>query len=212
MSLNLWTGLIRNLFPKGMPTAAVWTDLDSMGLVLNHIGSRRNASHMFYPTGGGMDLQGAIPFDEEPGCLALSTGRRVAEVVKPTALLFDSFGTELEWAYFRLECEPLAPCGVYKTEGKDDKTPPPKSEEVVLVEPGTYAERSAWDAVEFRGQRLPESAQLITRSLGGGPFVIFAKGSLYSAVHARGFDAYDGRHAKMDAAEFRKFIAKLARG
>jgi hypothetical protein len=96
LSLNLWTGLIKDIFPTEIPASARWTDLKSMSTVLDLIGKQQNSNHMFYPTGGGMDLEGAFPFEEEPDCLALKTGDRVVEVVKPSALLFESFGSELE--------------------------------------------------------------------------------------------------------------------
>ena len=91
-----WTDLLEGLFPIGIPVSAKWEDLASMSSVLNHVGLRLNSNHMFYPTGGGNDLRGAFPFDEESGCLALKTGERVAEVVKPSALLFESFGAKPE--------------------------------------------------------------------------------------------------------------------
>ena len=160
---------------------------------------------MFYPTGGGNDLRGAFPFDEESGCLALKTGERVAEVVKPSALLFESFGAKPEWAYFRLECQSLSYSGVY--EGEQEGA----NEEVVLVSAGIYAPRSAWDEDDYQGERLPRTAQLIVRSVGGGPFVIFAKGSVYNLASGRGSDTYDARHVQMNAAEFREYIDKSAK-
>jgi serine/threonine-protein kinase len=175
-----------------------------MSAVLNKIGSQPNSNHMFYPTSGGMDLDGAYPFENEPGCLALKTDDRVAEVVKPSVLLFECASPELEWAYFRLECEPLQPCGVY-----EDSTPV-KREEVVLVASGTYARREAWDADEFQGKPLPSTAQLINRFIGGGPFVIFSKGSLYNLGRSGNFDAYNAVHAQMNAAQFRRLIEQFA--
>lgn len=160
---------------------------------------------MFYPTSGGMDLKGAFPFDEEPGCLALKTGKRVVEVVKPSALLFESCGAEVEWAYFRLECQSLPPSGVYEDLQEGAR------EEVVLIAPGIYAARATWDDDQYQGKPLPSTAQLIVRSVGGGPFVIFAKGSLYNLASGRGFDTYDARHAKMNAVEFREYIEKSAK-
>lgn len=217
-SLKLWAGLMNDLFPMGRPKSAKWTDIKAMSTVLNKVGSLSDFNHMFYPTGGGMDLEGAEPFSEESGCLALKTGNRVYEVVKPSALLFESVGSEVEWAYFRLECEPMEPCGVYEDEDDDteeegedeeDRSPVDR-EEVVLVAPGVYAPRSAWDANEFEGEPLPDDSQLIIRSLGGGPFVIFSKGSLYNLGRSGNFDAYSATHAKMNATQFKELIEKFA--
>jgi len=204
-SLSTWTALLEELFPTGVPVSAKWEDLTSISSVLNPIGLQEQSNHMFYPTGGGMDLIGASPFDEESGCLALKTGERSIEVVKPSALLFESFGDELEWAYFRLECQPMSYSGVY--EGQQEGA----NEEVVLVSPGTYAPRSAWDDDEYQGERLPSTAQLVVRSVGGGPFVIFAKGSVYNLASGRGSDTYDARHVRMNSAEFRKYIERSAK-
>jgi hypothetical protein len=192
MSLGLWKELMDDLFPAGIPTSVQWTDLHSISHILNKLGSRPNSNHMFYPSSGGMDLEGAKPFSEEAGCLALETGKNLFDVAKPSALFFESVGPNVEWTYFRLECEPLEPCGVYEAEeGSEDGEEEGngdgeevhssiQSEEVVLIAPRTYAPRSAWDADEFEGKPLPDTAQLIVRHLGGGPFVIFSKGSLYN--------------------------------
>lgn len=201
-SLKLWTQALNKVFPKGVPSSAKWTDIAEMSAVLAIVGSQPNSNHMFFPTGGGMDLEGATPYKEEPGCLALKLGERVLEVVKPSALLFESFGPDLQWAYFRLECHPLPDSGVYDTPQGD-------SEEVVLVAPGEkYAPRSAWDNDEHEGKRLTRAARLIVRSTGGGPLVVFSKGSTYNFGNS---DTYDARHAKMDAAKFQEYIRRSAK-
>lgn len=200
-SLKLWTKALNEVFPKGVPPSAKWTDLVEMSKVLAIVGSLPNCNHVFFPAGGGMDLEGAAPYKEEPGCLALKVGSRVREIVKPSALLFESFGNDLQWAYFRLECQPLPDSGAHDTPQGD-------SEEVVLVAPGEkYAPRSAWDNDEHEGKRLTKEALLIVRSTGGGPLVVFAKGSTYNFSSS---DTYDARHAKVDADAFRSYIEKQA--
>jgi serine/threonine-protein kinase len=97
-NLKVWKELLESIFPLGIPSSATWTDLLSMSSVLNKIASHPDSNHMFYPTQGGMDLLEAFPYEEESGCLALRTGERMVEVVKPAALLFESFGPQLEWA------------------------------------------------------------------------------------------------------------------
>jgi len=84
---------------------------------------------VFYPPTGSNDLRGSSVYLEEDGCLTLRTSALSAEVAKPSALLFESFGPELQWAYFRLECQPLKLSGVYDNieEGQID------TEELVLV-------------------------------------------------------------------------------
>jgi hypothetical protein len=231
-SLNAWAGLLKDLFPSGTPTSARWTgDLSSMSAILNQIASPPRTNHLFLPSGCGMDLLEAMPFDEEDGCLALRTGDKSFEVLKPSVLLFEAVGSEPDWAYFRLESEPLEPCGVYDDEEEADNEVEDendgnltessrkrrkieelvrKSEEVVLVAPGIYAPRSAWDANEYDGEPLPETTQLVSRYLSGDPFVIFAKGSLYNMGQYVNFDAYDPECANQPAGDFRKFIGKLS--
>ena len=199
-----WKQSLIEIFSSGIPASAQWTDIQEMGKVLATVGSRQNSNHVFFPTGGGRDLDGAEIYSEEPGCLALKFGERAREVVKPTVLLFESFGDDLQWAYFRLECEPLPQSGAHDTHQGD-------SEEVVLVSPGEqYAPRSAWDEDEHEGKRLPPTALLIVRSTGGGPLVIFSKGSTYNFT--RSANTYDARHAKVDAATFRSYISKQTQG
>jgi hypothetical protein len=202
MSLKVWSGALDAIFPGGIPQSKQWTDLRTIASVLNMIGQADQSNHMFYPTGGGMDLIGASKYEEEPGCLALQDGDRSFDVVKPEVLLFESFGPELEWAYFRLECLPMPPTGVYEPGAEG------KREEVVLVEPGTYAPRSAWDNNSFEGEDLTDDAKLIVRSISGGPITIFAKGSTFNFAGGRA-DAYSGYHAKMSAEEFKAFIQSV---
>ncbi|MBB5061402.1 hypothetical protein HDF16_006138 [Granulicella aggregans] len=192
---------MNKIFSNGIPTSAQWTDIAKMSAVLEIVGSQPNSNHMYFPRSGGLDLAGSAPYKEEPGCLELKVGDHASEVVKPSALLFESFGTDLQWAYFRLECEPLQDSGAYTA-------PQGGSEEVVLLAPGkAYAPRSAWDNGEYEGKSLPISAHLITRSTGGGPLVIFSKGSSYNFSES---DTYDGRHANLNAAEFRDYIQRSA--
>jgi hypothetical protein len=108
-------------------------------------------------------------------------------------------------SYLRLELDELAPSGVY------DAVPNGR-EELTETEPQQYENRSLWDYGEY----VP-SHRLVTRWL-HGCFVIFAKGSLYNVFNDywKG-DTYDGRHNKMDAAEFRRHVdgivsSAIARG
>ena len=78
-----------------------------MASVLDTIGAKPQSNHTFFPTGGGLDILGLFLNEEESGCLALKTCNNSYEVVKPSALLFESFGSELEWAYLRIECDKM---------------------------------------------------------------------------------------------------------
>lgn len=199
-NLEAWERVLNSIFSAAIPERKVWTDRRSIITILRKM-SVRDLTHVFFPDGGGLDLDGAKE-GVEPECIELDTG--IPTILKPRELAFESFGDEhYEWAYFRIEAIPLAPSGVYKTlEGP--------YEELTEIRPGNYIVRSALDAGEYeeggRVRRLPESARGLMRYLSGA-FVIFAKGSLYN----RNPHTYDGRHAKMTAKEFHAHVAKAIR-
>ncbi len=133
-----WRGMLEELFPQGLPQTCRWVSLDSIVQVLNLVGSKQNANHMFFPDGGGVDLLGAIR-SHELDAIELQAG--FTTIVKPNELVFNSYhNCTPDWAYFRLECSGLQPSGVY--EQNDSFI----SEWVTEVEHGQYVERSVWDA------------------------------------------------------------------
>ena len=168
-SLKAWGKSLDAIFPNGIPSSARWTDHHDIAKVLNIIGAKPNSNHAFFPTGGGLDLEGAAVLEQEPDYVSLKTGNRGYEVVIPAALLFESFGPELEWAYFRLECDTFPQTDVYDE-------PQGETEEVGCLGEGKYVSRSDWDAGEHRGRRLPDSTLLLVRRIGGGPIVVVCKG------------------------------------
>ena len=203
-SLLAWTEGLQEVFPSGIPVSNEWNDVDSMASVLDKIGVRAQSNHMFFPMGGGHDLLGASPYREEAGCLALKVSDHLYEVVKPSMLLFEAFGSDLEWSYFRIECDKMPWTGVAdEQEGA--------TEEVVLISPGEYAPRAAWDENSYEGEGLPEDAKLIVRFVGSGSLVIFSKGSQYNLGQDAGRDAYDGRHNKRTSEQFRSYIERSAK-
>jgi serine/threonine-protein kinase len=157
---------------------------------------------MFFPNGGGMDLDGAALF-HEPGTIEIRAGFPV--VVKPRGLSFHYFGPEsIGWAYFRLETGGLRPTGVYQNvQGI--------CEEVTELEPGRYVERGVWDAGYYGHDKegferaLPLSAKCISRYFTGA-FVIVPKGSMYNRIAG----TYDGRHEKMSPGEFQQLMKEGA--
>lgn len=189
-----WKNVINGIFPAGVPENCEWTTLEDIVSVLKAVGSIPNLNHMFYPTGGGLDLTGADKSTEE-NCIELHTGG-LFDVIKPKALLFEKMSDDYEWSYFRIETDLLEPSGVYeKTDGN--------YEEVTEIEPNHYIDRSAWDANEYQGNPLPKGSRVISRYFKGS-FVIFKKTSIYNSISS----TYDGRHSKMSADEFKAYIHK----
>ncbi len=187
-----WIDIQNKIFPTDIPKNCEWTNLDDIINVLNVIGSINNSNHMFYPTGGGLDVKSSKK-STESNCIEIFTG--LTDILKPKRLLFESFDDPI-WNYFRIETSELEPTGVYK-----EKDYP--SEELTEIETGKYINRSYWDEGEYQGQKLPKTARVLTRHLKGS-FVIFAKSSYYN----RNSSTYDARHNKMSAEEFRAYIEK----
>ena len=192
-----WKYAQKKLFPISTPSHAEWTDIETIVSVLNTIGPKTNLNHLFFPSGGGLDLEHAKFSEWETGCIELTTDGLVS-ILKPKVLQFEGFGVGEEWDYFRLECDFLEPSGVY------DEPSLRGYEEVLDLGGGRYVNRSYWDYGEFDGEPLPEGAKPISRYFEGS-FVIFQKTSTYNRIPA----TYDGRHSKMSAKEFRDFIVNM---
>ncbi len=195
-----WLDVQKVIFPTGTPSQATWTDVDSICSILNEIGHRKSLNHMFYPTGGGMDLIG-VSKAEEKGMIALHVCERGAELLKPKKLTYESVGYHPQWNYFRLEADEIEPTGV---EGALNSA---KSSEALLeIEPGKYVEYHHWDIGEYEGEPLPLTARPIDRFLKGS-FVLFSKRSIYNRTSG----TYDARHNKMSEMEFKDHIQTAAR-
>ena len=143
-----------------------------------------------------MDLTGAMRSEVEPGCIELDTEGLTA-VLKPARLLFESFGADPQWDYFRLETSALEPSGVYEEASAG-------GEEVTEIPGVGYVERWHWDENEYEERSLPKGSRVVSRYFGGA-FVIFQKTSFYNQISA----TYDARHDKMSADRFREYISEL---
>jgi hypothetical protein len=205
-----WIEIQEKIFPSGFPERKEWTDRSEIVNVLKIIGSIRNSNHMFFPRGGGLDVEGA-DISTEDNCIEINTGG-LTEILKPSRLIFHSFKAEHQWNYFRIETLELEPSGVYEDmDYSDDESYEPSDkeklssfysdEELCELSPGNYISSIYWDEGEYRGTKLPSSARIVTRHFKGS-FVIFQKTSIYN----RNSSTYDGRHNKMNDAEFRNYI------
>jgi len=72
-NLLRWVEAQRRLFPLMVPTRATWEDIDDIVAVLNILGETSNLNHLFFPSGGGLDLERVFRSEREPGCLELVT-------------------------------------------------------------------------------------------------------------------------------------------
>lgn len=199
-----WFEIQSKLFPTAFPTRVIWENIDDIVNVLKVVSSYNNLNHMFFPDGGGLDLEDARLASEE-GCIELDF--QLIDIVKPKRLIFESFGYDPEWNYFRLELDELEPSIVHEVE--DDEEPYEKKydeEFVAELYPGQYDKP---DMVEYRseyeemGYDIPKTARTVSRIF-RGTYVIFNKRSTYNLTSS----TYDGRHNKMNTDEFRNYIQR----
>lgn len=194
-----WIEVGSKLFPFGIPSRALWIDIDEICSVLNVATGAAGLNHMFYPDGGGMTIIGACRANES-GLIELKRHAKSVDVLKPKKLTFESFGKDFEWCYFRLEAAPIEPTGI-----KNSLRSEGICEELVELTANEYVEPSCWDYDEFNGKPLPETARRVQRYLKGS-FVIFSTTSMYNQVP----DTYDARHDAMSEDQFREYIQRSA--
>ncbi|MCB0522859.1 MAG: protein kinase [Lewinellaceae bacterium] len=197
-----WFEIQRKLFPSAFPKRVIWEDINDIVNILRILCSYNNLNFMFLPDGGGLDLRDARLSYEE-GCIELDF--QLIEIVKPKRLVFESFGYDPEWNYFRLELYELEPSGVYvAANGEEPYHIRYNKEAVSELYPGQY---DKYDLVEYRyeykdmGYEIPENIRLVSRWFRGS-FVAFNKRSVYNLIRSTS----DGRHNKMDTDEFRNYI------
>lgn len=192
---NQWIEILNKLFPVSIPQRVVWIEIEKIIQVLQILGSTKDLNHLFLPESGGLDLIDARKSVED-NCIELDL--QSIYIIKPQRLIFESFGEDLSWSYFRLETGDLQPSGVYESDSF-------KIQELVSeLNPGQYdkfeiAERRSY----YRdiGYNIPENTRHVTRYFNGN-FVIFNKRSHYNLD----LSTYDGRHNKMETTEFRNYI------
>ena len=105
-----WELVLQNVFPNGIPEFSKWTNHNEIIKVLNKLGSYDNSNHLFYPNGGGLDLEGSSK-SYETRCIEIRTGHN--EIISPKSLTFHSF-PNLDWSYFRIELNQISQTKTYK--------------------------------------------------------------------------------------------------
>lgn len=199
-----WFEIQNKLFPTSIPKRVVWEDINDIVKVLKVVSSYHALNHLFLPSGGGLDLED-VRLSFEENCIELDF--QLIDVVKPKRLLFESFGYNHEWNYFRLEADELEPSGVYEVEqGEEPYEKTHDREEVTQIYPGQYEDYNYIENSSYREQddyeyESPKDMKHITRWFRGS-FVIFSKRSVYNRTSS----TYDGRHNKMSTDEFRDYI------
>ncbi|MBX9279634.1 protein kinase [Klebsiella pneumoniae] len=196
-NLTEWLEIQNLLFPMGSPAHAEWRKKEDIINILSVIAERKSLNHMFYPTGGGMDLKGVEPSGES-GFISLLVGFQSAEILKPQKLCYESFGFDPEWNYFWLEAEKIEPIsGVALSNNGFDQY-------LTELDRGAYTGPEAWEYNEYNCKPLPETARRINRYIKGA-FVFFSKASRYNRTSST-YDAWQN----IGEVKFRELIEKAA--
>lgn len=190
-SKSEWLDIQKRLFPSAMPKRVIWENIEDIITVLNIFSEYNQVNHTLFPKGGGFDLKGS-KLSCEGGCLELNFDGGTY-IVKPKLLILESFQNHSDWTYLRLETEGLELIGKYEHSGDD--------EGLTELEPCVYTNYECYEFDDFNGERLPASARQVVR-LAKGSFIICLRTGVYNSIPA----TYDGRHDKMSADEFRKYI------
>jgi hypothetical protein len=198
-----WEKAISDVIGPIPPTSSTWHGLDRIKAVLQHfVGSNRNHGH--YPTGGGMDFH-SVENAGEVGCLSISLGDRMADIVKPLSMTLEHFIDAPGESFIILELDKLSPVLTDHDYGPD--------KEPALEYPlGTYRNIEFWERgylnYDSNGREipLPVDSRGVTRWL-GGKILIVSKGSLWNGTPA----TYRGQHNKMTNAQIRGAIESALR-
>jgi hypothetical protein len=195
--LALWEEKLNSLFPGGVPSDYVWSERADIIRVLGTI-AQEDLNELLFPDGGGLDLTGAAE-STEADCIELHFDGRI-DIVKPERLMFHSFESMWDWAYFRLDSLPLEPTGIYEPSDQIH-------EEVLEVAPGEYVDSAVLYAGANEAAKSDDSlpaldtVRRVIRHFRGS-FAIFPKRARYMTV----LGAYDGRHDKSDDAQFNQYV------
>lgn len=188
-----WQDIQQKLFPISLPQRVEWVSIEDIAKVLGVLCSYDCLNHMYFPDGGGMDLL-KVSVGLEPNTLELVVGEKNILIVKPKRLLFESFGFDMEWNYFRLETGQLKPTGI--TPEHD------KREELAEIEPLYYISLNDWEVDRENERRYPKDSRLVKRYI-QGDFLILQKTSPYNRISY----TYSGNFSAMNSEEFRQYYS-----
>lgn len=192
-----WAYLTKLLFGQNVPSRSSWDNLDQIVNVLKIVTTISANTHMFFPSGGGLDFRDA-EFANESGCIYLIDSFYGLNIIKPKHLHFISFKNEDSWNYFYIETEKLHPilgdteCGY---------------EYLVEDYPSHYvsAQYADYGVYDYEtGLPLPNGSKLVRRYFNGN-FLIVLKNSVYNHIGA----TYDGRHSRVNFSEFTECMETL---
>lgn len=147
-----WFEIQTKLFPTSIPKRVIWEDINDIIKILKVVCTYDDLNHLFFPSSGGLDLED-VRISQEEDCIELDF--QLIDILKPKRLLFESFGYDHEWNYFRLESNELEPSGVYEVEkGEEPYEKTHDREEVTQVYPGQYEDYNYLENSSYREQKI----------------------------------------------------------
>ena len=182
-NLKLWEEKLLEIFNNQIPVRCEWNNTLQIREIINKIGID-GLNHMFYPSGGGLDITGCEISSQRDALIEILTG--IPNVCYPRRLVFDSICGEIEWSYFRLELNELEPSGLYSDKMEFD-------EEVY--------ENFTGELMPYSDYEPNESCRHIVRLL-KGTVLIVPKMCYYNNIPY----TYDGRHNKYNHDIFRTIM------
>jgi len=164
------------------PESIKWNEIDSINEILNILGKIHTFNHMFLPNGGGMDFHGSKILSNRK-YLALDE-KLYTRIVKPVRLQFN-YHQDSQWSHFFLETD------VIHLENIDEIPEERISDIYLQLDDDTYVEHYYKNYDEYKGEKIPEHAEIVTVSHSGN-YVIFPKDSIYNNA----LNSYGGIHEK----------------
>ncbi len=195
-SYSQWAYIQRSLFRDAIPDTASWSNINDIVYVLKMISRLPSLNHMFFPEGGGMDLED-VELGTEEGTIDLLINLGWVNRVKPRKLYVENIDKDFMWSYFRLDLEEIDAISSEDICGE--------AEHLIEDIPGHYISGQCGRYERYEnGDLLPENYKEVSRYLRGS-FVFFMKPSFYNKITG----TYDARHNKMNARDFRLYIENM---
>jgi hypothetical protein len=190
-----WKELEFTLFNEYTPNEVCWENDNDICVILNLIGKRRQLNHLFFPSGGGLDVEGqSKPINN--GFIEVKLGSTFYQF-KPIYLKFYSVNNNPEYNFFGIECENVQP--------KFPKYARSYIEDLIEIEKAgeiTYVSDLSDESEE---NIETNNARKICRVL-GGKLLITSKKSVWNMIP----DSYSGLHNNYEFDSFRDMLLKLS--
>ena len=202
-SKSLWRFIEQTVVQQKNPSTVIWRDKIQVVEILKQL-SILNFNHTFIHDGGGMDLIDIKLFEKiEENMVVLSFGFNMNHVFKVKRLIWELPNEDSEFSYFRLEFDKINPIypdvveelEAWKKSQNLEYINKDVSEDLIVNNNGEYEHYYEDD----------EIANFSVTRWFDGSFLIVPKGSIYNAIS----NAYDGRHSKFNAEEFREYMEML---